>query len=234
MRALPFALFLAAGCGGQPFEAAQLLERPDAEPQEAATEATTGQDSPIGQDAAPDAQDGGVEAGNHLDGGATEADGGASCGCTGDLSNVGDGDFAIAFTVDTTAWPTAPGYMAILNQRSTCSASQPGWDVGMNANGTLSFQVFDGSSTYDNEQSAAVINDGQEHHVVLSRVGAGATIRISVDGTPQTFPGLPVESLTGALAMLQTGTDTLCATDGARPAEPFAGVLTKVCVGPCN
>ena len=242
MRTLLPLLLLTAACGA-PFEAANPdLVRPDAEAPETAAEAGPGRDGQPGPEAAADAQEAGVDGpvghdsgpGNDAgdSGSAADADGGPSCTCTGDLSNVGLGDFEIAFTVATTAWPVAPGYMAILNQRSECDPNKAGWDVGMNANGTLSIQVFDGSNVYDNEQSASAINDGQEHRVRLSRVG-GATIRISIDGALQTFAGLPVETLAGTLATLQTGVDPTCASSGSRPAEPLAGVLTMVCVGPC-
>lgn len=220
-------VLLAAACGGAPFSS-ELQGAPDA-----------GMDDRGAITQEPDAGDAAeattVEAA--VEAGAPEAgavDAGPTCTCTGDLSGVGLGDFTVAFTLATTSQPASPGYMALLNQRSTCTAATPGWDVWMSPAGTVWVEVFSGGNVFDNVQSAAVLNDGQEHRVVITRLQHGSLFQIEIDGKVSGYPGAPLEALTGKLAPLATGTDTTCTANAGQPAYPLSGLLTKVCVGPCN
>ena len=149
---------------------------------------------------------------------------GPTCTCVDDLSNIGLADFYVAFTITTNA--TVP--MAILNQRSTCDATHPFWDVqtgtNLGINGVVFIQVGDGSNIFDDQSTQQTVTDNQPHRVVIARTNSGNTFTLTVDGqgTPQV--GAATEPLTGTLPSLQTGTD-VCTTY-----EPIAGQLTNVCI----
>ena len=176
-------------------------------------------------DAAP------TEAGPEEDGG-TDATGEVpACTCTGDLSNVGLGSFTIAFTLTTTA---NGQNLAILNQRSDCTADKPGWDVWLDGQGQLVVQVFGGLN--DDTLYTNALNDGKAHRVVITRTSAAADLTIDIDDIGGST-AVPPQGLFGTLPTLQVGTDLACMGNGVYPA-PFAdnGTLNNVCVAPgrCN
>lgn len=148
--------------------------------------------------------------------------------CVTDLSGVGTGDLQIAFTLTTTDVP--PAYMALLNQRTHCDDTQPGWDVWMTAAGDLGIEVFDGAAgSYDNvTHDGRAVNDGAPHHIAVSRSGGGTVLTVSIDGVARSYPGEPAMAL-GALAPLDTGTDPTCTG-----VTPISGQLFDVCITRSN
>jgi hypothetical protein len=215
---------LVTACGGAAFsfEPADLAK--DAAPSDDAASAV---EAAPAVDAAPDAVTADVTPTSDV------AEAGSTCGCSNDLSNVGVGDFRIAFTIATTASPVAPGFMALVNQRSLCNPTHSGWDVWLSPAGTIWVEVYDGTNVFDNVQSAVVINDGLEHRIVIQRSQKGTLFQITIDGATLGYPGAPVEALSGSLALLSVGTDPTCASNAGQPSEPFVGALTAVCVGGC-
>jgi hypothetical protein len=169
--------------------------------------------------ARPDAawQEGGQESGD--DGGVD-----APRTCVSDLSGVGTGDFRVSFTIATIGAPAS--YMALLNQRTHCDDTKPGWDVWMTAAGDLGIEVFDGAAgSYDNvTHDGRAVNDGAPHHIAVSRSGGGTVLTVSVDGVARSYPGEPAMSL-GALAPMNEGSDPTCTG-----VSPISGQLSDVCV----
>lgn len=140
-------------------------------------------------------------AGGDASGGATDAarDAAACVNGTRDLSNVGTGNFRISFRVET----TQTGWVALLNQRSTCYFGVF-WDIRQAADGTLDVETDGGTSAnYQVVRSTARINDGNPHDIEVARVSGVLTIKI--DGTPS---GMGASSaFLGALAPLKVGTN---------------------------
>lgn len=225
-----------AGCGGAPFTTA--LDSPAAQDDGGSVAAQDG-----GRDDAPadpveatlDRQatsgDGGVPDGagqdaGQDDGGGDGGDGGVDAprACVSDLSGVGTGDFRIEFTIATTDAPAS--YMALLNQRTHCDDTRPGWDVWMTAAGDLGIEVFDGSAgSYDNvTHDGRAVNDGGPHRVAVSRSGGGTVLTVSVDGAARNYPGELAMAL-GTLAPMDEGSDPTCTG-----VSPISGQLTDVCV----
>lgn len=206
-----------AACGGSPF-----TSLPDPPP-----------NSPSPPPSAlPDG--GGDAAGRSGDGGAGSL---PPCACLGDLSGVGLGDFTIGFTVRTSMRFGEPGYAALLNQRSSCDASHPGWDVLMRSDGTVGLQIYDGSNVFDDAKlEGAAVNDGAEHRVVLRRTGGGSVVVMTVDGRGGALLGEPPEALSGTLAPLDTGQEPICAGNMAAPALGLQGEIGSACVaaGACE
>jgi hypothetical protein len=143
--------------------------------------------------------------------------------CLTDLSGVGTGDFQISFTLTTSTVPAESTYMALLNQRSSCDDTQPGWDVWMTAQGNLGVEVYDGSGgAYDNITDSRSINDGAAHRISVAR--SGSSITIGVDGVFNTYPNEPIMPL-GTLSPMNVGIDPTCT--GVRP---ISGRLTDICL----
>lgn len=143
--------------------------------------------------------------------------------CVTDLSGVGTGDFSIHFTLTTTAVPAASTYMALLNQRSRCDDTRPGWDVWMTAQGNLGVEVYDGSgSAYDNVTDSRPVNDGVPHHITVAR--SGSSLTIDVDGVFNTYPSEPIMSLE-TLPPMNVGIDPTCTG-----VHPLSGRLVDVCL----
>jgi hypothetical protein len=159
------------------------------------------------------------------------ADGGASCtnntasvqltctACTGDLSNIGTGDFRISLALTTTQNAQA----AILNQRPTCNAGTF-WDLRLLAGGTLQMETDDngGLATITTLQTTATVNDGNPHQVVVERVSGMLTV--SIDGVST---GAASNASLGALPPLQQGTDVCVGQDQT---TLFVGTIADVCV----
>lgn len=152
---------------------------------------------------------------------ADAADAGPSCtdGGTGDLSNVGSGDFVIQFTITTSATVLS----AVLNQRAVCNHGVF-WDIRLNANGTLGIETDDGSR-YTAFSSSASVNDGSPHAVVVRRIAG--TLSVTVDGAPSGSQGST--SSWGSLAALKNGTDVCVGFDTT---VALSGSVTNVCVTP--
>ena len=234
-----FIVTMTAGCGGAEFSAfdrteadggTPLVDAPDSAPA-TSDSGTGGAGGATGTGGAPAEIDGGTAgaSGGSLSTGGELGSGGASSGGTGgaapcltDLSSVGTGDFRISFTLTTTDVPAPSTYMALLNQRSSCDDTQPGWDVWMTAQGNLGVEVYDGSGgAYDNITDSRSINDGAPHRVAVAR--SGSSLTIGVDGVFNTYPNEPIMSL-ATLPSVNTGIDPTCT--GVRN---ISGRLTDVC-----
>jgi hypothetical protein len=144
--------------------------------------------------------------------------------CSTDLSNLGTGDFQIAFTLRS----TQGGTFALANQRSACSAGNF-WDVRI-AVGHLEFEtddLTDGAATDAVLTGCATLNSGQPHQVVIQRVGG--VLYDYVDGA---LDGNPVPSTTsfGALAALATGVDVCDGTNGTSRFDPTIGTVSNFCI----
>ncbi len=225
------------GCGGAPFVEADPAslstdDAPSAQqhlPEDAGAAADSAPDvvgdrgdgGSVGEDAGvASAREAASDAAPKSD---TGADGGSAPVCLPTLSGVGTGDFRIAFTLTTTYVPATGSYMALLNQRSRCDDTQPGWDVWMTAQGNLGVEVFDGSgSAYDYVTDSRAVNDGAPHRVAVVR--SGTSLVVEVDGVAETYPSEPAMSL-ATLSPLDTGVDPECS--GVRD---LSGQLTEICV----
>jgi hypothetical protein len=218
-----FALvFLLAGCGGSEFGTFG-----------AAPSTTDGRAADSTEDGGPGGAPTVDDAGNGGSSGAVGAgDGEADVGrsadssaptCVTDLSGVGTDDFQISFTLTTSTVPAESTYMALLNQRSSCDDTRPGWDVWMTAQGNLGVEVYDGSgSAYDNVTDSRPINDGVPHHITVAR--AGSSLTIDVDGVSNTYPNQPIMPL-ATLSPMNVGIDPTCT--GVRA---ISGRLVDVCL----
>jgi hypothetical protein len=92
---------------------------------------------------------------------ALEAEAEAGPVCVTDLSGVGTGDFHVSFDMET----DAQTFMALVNQRSACSAGVE-WDVFMQPTGSIEVETDDGIAADRVFQiGGGPVNDGQPHHV---------------------------------------------------------------------
>jgi hypothetical protein len=141
----------------------------------------------------------------------------ATAGCPDDLSNIGTGDFHISFTVTTTQGVEA----SILNQRSGCFHGMF-WDLSLLADGVLQMETDDSASGADYTvlTTAATVNDGNPHQVIVERVSGMLTVSV---GSVSTAAAASTANF-GALVPLRQGTD-VCTGDA-----PFAGSISNVCV----
>ena len=146
-----------------------------------------------------------------------------SCaGGTDDLSNLGAGNFIMSFHIVT----TQRGWVALVNQRPTCSYGAF-WDIRQSATGTIVVEI-DGNdqASYETVESTRAINDGKPHDVVVARLASKLGIRI--DGIAAAM-GVSWSPL-GALPSLRLGSDVCGATD-TPPTLPFAGTtLSGLCI----
>jgi hypothetical protein len=145
--------------------------------------------------------------------------------CTGDLSNIGAGNFRIDFTLTTTTQVRA----AVINQRTYCFASTF-WGARVEGNGQLLVETDDGSPGHQTIFTSNItVNDGSPHAVTITRISGLVEIRI--DGRN----GNSAQSLAsfGSLPPLRTLTDPCSepvpSGDGT---VPFVGTLTGICVAP--
>src|SRR5258706_9335725 len=83
--------------------------------------------------------------------------------CTGDLSNVGNGDFHVSFMLTT----NQAGIVALASQRGICMHGRF-WDVHL-VNGAISPETDDGVR-YTSFNSTRTVNDGKPHAIVVARV----------------------------------------------------------------
>jgi len=139
--------------------------------------------------------------------------------CTGDLSNVGTGDFQVSLTVT----GTQTGLVALVSQRASCAPSVF-WDIRMQ-DGLLFVEVDDVTRYTALQKAGPAINDGLPHRVTVDRVAG--TLTAYVDGVEAGSDTSP-ESL-GALPAFASGTD-VCVTSSDGTAA-FVGQIANVCVG---
>ncbi|HEY4117716.1 MAG TPA: hypothetical protein VGM56_07670, partial [Byssovorax sp.] len=140
-------------------------------------------------------------------------------GCTGDLSNIGTGDFHVSFDV-ATSQPDAQ--IAIVNQRSVCSHDFF-WDVHFGVGGVVEVETDHDGADYTALLGTRAVNDGATHHVEVARVAGSLTLTIDgvLDGSAASAASLD------ALPPLAVRTD-VC--DGVNGSVPLVGALTNLCV----
>ena len=163
----------------------------------------------------------------------SDADGGTSSGsdadagppCLTDLSNIGTGDFHVAFTLQTTAGSID---MALINQRTGCDETSAWWDVSYipstSTQGALAVGTCDGSmSSYVILEQAAAVHpdDGMPHRIVVSRTGG--QLRFTLDGALAAGPVADTYAF-GVLPPLKVGVDD-CPGFGAT-----AGTIADLCI----
>jgi hypothetical protein len=153
------------------------------------------------------------------------ADTGSEAGpvCVTDLSNVGAGDFHVAFTLTTTAGSID---MALLNQRTGCDESSTWWDVSYipstSTTGAIEVATDDGTHYVVVEQAAgAPPDDGAPHRIVVAR--SGGQLGFTIDGATAGGP-LADPYAFGAMPALKIGMDA-CPGFG-----PTVGMITNVCI----
>lgn len=145
----------------------------------------------------------------------------APAACLTDLSNVGAGDFRVAFTLTTTELGTP---LALLGQRASCDDAAPYWAVTLSAQGGIE------ATTQGAAESPAVtveagnsVNDGAPHQVVIARAaGRLGYWRDGVLGSSL----VPDDSVLGVMAPLSVG------ASACPDAAPLAGhaELSDVCL----
>jgi hypothetical protein len=154
--------------------------------------------------------------------GATDAD---AASCTQDLSNVGKGDFRIAFRIQT----TATAQSAVLSQRGSCSAGIY-WSIRM-GNGHLGVETDNNTERpggYYVLTGIKAVNDGTPHDVVVTRTSGMLAIRVDGVLDPTDAPATSTSTL-GSLSTVRIGTDVCVGVDGT---VALTGTVTNVCVGP--
>jgi hypothetical protein len=151
-----------------------------------------------------------------------EREGGDGPACVGALSNVGAGDFRIAFSLQ-----TSTSGAALLNQRSVCNHGAL-WDVRLNGSTAAALGVeTDDNTRYTKLSTSTPVDDGVPHDIVIAR--AAGTLTVQVDGTlvGTAIGSAATTTLFGALPALQTGTDVCDGVDGT---QPLAGTISNVCI----
>lgn len=136
-----------------------------------------------------------------------ESDAGLDASCTGDLSNIGTGDFHISCTVTSTQTPP----VALANQRSACFFGDM-WDLRMEA-GVPVMELDDdaGPSHYTILWSVGhPIDDGQPHDLLVERISG--ILSINVDGIRTASTAAPASL--GSLPPLVVGNDICVGVDG--------------------
>lgn len=195
----------------------------DASPTDASPADASAVDGSSGDASAVDASlDGGTDGSS--DAGASDASSADAADaappvCTGDLSNLGTGDFHVNFTITTAQ---GNGEVAVISQRDVCSNGMF-WDVRM-GNGQLGVETDDGQGDYTAISGTTVVNDGQPHQVKIARVSG--TISFTIDGAAAGSTTSPASF--SALPALVSGTDICVGQDST---VVFVGTLANVCVG---
>jgi hypothetical protein len=139
--------------------------------------------------------------------------------CSGDLSNIGSGDFRVSFVITT----TQTQFAALVNQRAVC-AHAVFWDVRMTTGGLLAVETDDDTNYTPLTSSGAKVNDGRPHDVLVQR--AAGTLTVYVDGVAS--GAAPSIASFGQLPPLRSGADACTAAiDGTMT---FTGTLTDLCV----
>ena len=151
--------------------------------------------------------------------------------CTGDLSDIGMGDFHISLTLTT----TQQGWVALVNQRSSCGGGMY-WDVRIDS-GQLVIETDDGvfelDASSENPRTTlapgVIVNDGKPHCIRIERVAQ--ILSIAVDGV--VAGSASSISSFAKLPPLTTGTDPCdCIDEGCVPPEgAFLGAVSELCVG---
>lgn len=197
-------VFNPCGCGGAPFTS------------------LTGLQNEVAPDAGGEA--GGAASGDSgVEGGGKDAPAEAATQdaspCVTDLSNVGAGDFRVAFTLTTTE---SDGWYALVEQQSTCDQKSSSWSVRIDSAGGIV------GSTSDGQRSAGVeagdsVNDGRPHRVVFARTARA--LWYSDDGSVRSAY-VPDDQALGAMGPLSIGASSC---GGSKPLAG-AGTIENLCI----
>ncbi|SRR6266498_14084 len=140
--------------------------------------------------------------------------------CTGDISNIGTGEFSISFRIAT----VSSAKSGILSQRVLCT-SREFWDIRLFNAGHLLIELeANGGADYDALLSTLTINDGVFHEVRVCR--RLAKLYIFID--EKAAGSIPSQASLGPLAPLATGTSVCMDIDGT---STLVGAILDVCVG---
>ena len=139
--------------------------------------------------------------------------------CTGDLSNIGKGDFTIAFKVTT----TQTSETALVNQRTSCNYGMF-WDVRMVAQGGVVAEMGETVSTaYVNVSGGGPINDGRPHDILVRRASGVLTLYVDCVNVRSASSTASFTSL----AAFASGVDVCDGIDGT---VALVGSITNICI----
>jgi hypothetical protein len=147
--------------------------------------------------------------------------------CVNDLSNVGTGNFTIAFTVTVSRAPAPSVFVSLLNQRAGCTTTSSYWEVAFGSWGGVTASTYngaDGNPIHFVEGSTSIA-DGKPHHVKVQRVADA--LAVWVDGALGSAQVIDTDAL-GAMAPLTIGSEP-CAN--ILPSEGYATV-EDICLSP--
>jgi hypothetical protein len=138
--------------------------------------------------------------------------------CKNDLSNIGTGDFTIAFTLTT----SQSGIIAVANQRTVCNNGMF-WDVHL-SNGIVQAETDDNANHHgEADTTGTLVNDGQPHSILIQRRFGALTV--AVDGAPRGAANST--SAFGQLAPLRIGSSPCVGHTGY---YALVGTIHDVCV----
>jgi hypothetical protein len=167
---------------------------------------------------ASDASDGATDTlsdGSTLD--AADGDGG---GCITDLTDVGTGDFHIAFQLQTSATKLS----TLLFQRGICLHSEF-WDIHLLSSGKIGVELDNSGANYTVLNSSRTVNDGAAHTIVVARVSLD--LSITIDGVVDTSTLAHTDF--GYLPPLGIASGSTC--EGSSNGEvALKGTLTALCI----
>ena len=143
--------------------------------------------------------------------------------CVTDLSNVGTGDFHIAFTL--TINSAASQTIDLLNQRSGCDMASTFWDVTLSPSGGIGAATNSTTDAggYAETGVAGNVNDGLPHRIVVERVSG--MLSDSIDGMQKSAPVADEYSF-AVLPSLVIGADQ-CPNIGSLTSH---GSISEVCL----
>jgi hypothetical protein len=119
-------------------------------------------------------------------------------------TNFGTNDFTIEAYVKTTYGPGQSHPTALISKRSDCNCSNF-WNVRMLPSGAFYFESSEaGCGNFVSITSNGTINDGNWHHVAVTRKGSQITLYL--DGVADNSGNVPITNLSNADA-LQIGRD---------------------------
>lgn len=145
----------------------------------------------------------------------------AAQACVTDLSNVGAGDFRIAFTLTTSE---VGKQLALVSQRAGCDETSAYWSVTLSQGGGIVAVTSDGTPEgMVSVEAGNGVNDGLPHSVLVARIAG--QLSLSRDGVTDSAL-MPDTNAFATLSALAVGMDT-CKMDSALEGE---GTLTDLCI----
>lgn len=154
--------------------------------------------------------------------------------CLTDLSNVGTGDFHVAFTLATTSTNVI---LALVSQRGDCMCTGPSpycpspstfWDVVMGQSGTITAITDDDSAaSYVAGSTTSSVNDGRPHRIAVAR--SAGQLSIASDGALISATTADAYSF-GTFPSLSIGSDSCGMNSTATTPLAGHGTLTDLCI----